>query len=700
KVAPVMQQAIVAVEDGRFYEHRGVDMRGLLRAFAGNASGDSGVVQGGSTLTQQNVKNVFVNSAATPEEAAAARARSITRKIKEMRYALALEKSLTKDQILERYLNIAYFGSGAYGVEAAAHHYFDKSAKDLTLPEAATLAGIVQQPTAFDPTRHPQRSLERRDVVLTRMAEVGYATPQAVAAAKALPMGLRVPKNSGNGCDTSAAPFFCDYVVKILLTDPTFGPSREERVRLLLRGGLTITTTLDRKAQAAAQRALAKHVKPTDKVASAVVSVQPGTGQVKAMAVSRGFGDGKGQIKFNPATDRAYGGSSGFQAGSTFKAFVATAALEKGIPFDYRIYSPYQKSIGDIQSCRGPLTESWSPRNENHAENGSFTLRTGLALSVNTFFAQLEQKVGVCRPVTLATQMGLRRADGQPLQQIKAFTLGVDEVSPLGMAQAYATFAARGQHCSPIAITQVVDPSGRNLPVPQSDCQQVMDQKIADGVTALLRGVIDGNIRGRTGAHLSLGRPAAGKTGTTDSRISVWFIGYTPDLATAVWAGNPSPPPGGYPLVDRTIGGTFYHNVCGGCLPGPIWKDTMLGALAGVPVSDFTPPPSDVIGGSTIRVPSVTGMSVSQATSVLQAAGLQVDVSGQQVPSINAPQGTVASTSPGEGSAVFPGQKVTIYVSSGQPPVQAPPPPPTSPPGQPNCKHPNKPGCPTTPPPG
>jgi membrane peptidoglycan carboxypeptidase len=693
-VAPVMRQAVVAIEDSRFYEHGGIDLRGTLRAFVNNSSGSD--VQGGSTLTQQYVKQVLLESAqsiqdpnARIEAQKSATERSYGRKIRELRFAITLEEKFTKDEILGRYLNIAYFGAGAYGVEAAARHYFNVPAKKLTLPQAATLAGIVQQPTKYDPTRNPEASLARRNIVLTRMQDVGYATPQQVAEAKATELGLRVRKTTGNGCQTSGVPFFCDFVLKTILNDKAFGAEKGERLRLLLRGGLTIKTTLDLKMQRAAQKAIKNYVYPRDKVASALASVEPGTGEIKAIAVSRGFGDGKGQIKFNPATDRAFGGSNGFQAGSSFKPFVAAAALEKGIPFGYGIYSPFQKSIGNVQACNGTLTDKWSPRNESASENGRYTLQTGIAKSVNTYFAQLEERVGVCRPASIARELGMTRADGKPLQQLKSFTLGTNEVSPLAMAEAYATFAARGEHCNAIAITSVVDSQRHRLKVPQADCQQVLDKDIADGMNALLQGVMTAG----TGTRAALSRVSAGKTGTTNRRISAWFVGYVPQLATAVWVGNPSPPRGGYPMYNRTIGGRYYDSVCGGCLPGPIWRQMMTGALQGLPEKGFVRPPFKIMRGDAIRVPSVTGMSVSAAASRLQAAGFSVKVASRPVYSLAAPKGRVAGTSPGGGSSAFQGQTVTLIISKGPPPIPQPDPQPS-----PDCsKHPNKPGCPPVP---
>jgi membrane peptidoglycan carboxypeptidase len=683
EVAPVMRKAVIAIEDSRFYQHGGIDLRGTLRAFVNNQSGED--VQGGSTLTQQYVKQVLLEGAANikdetkrREAQKAATAQSYTRKLRELRYAVALEEQYTKQQILERYLNIAYFGASAYGVEAAAKRYFNIHARDLSLAQAALLAGIVQQPTAFDPTRNPDRALARRNIVLDRMVQTGLANQQDVDEAKATELGLKPSKRSlQNGCQDSNVAFFCDFVLKTIQNDKSFGAERADRTRLLLRGGLTITTTLDPKAQRYAQESLADHVDPKDAVASALVSVQPGTGLIRAMAVSRDFGDKKkrGEIKFNPATDRAYGGSSGFQAGSTFKPFVAAAALEKGYPFSYRIYAPYQAHIGDVQGCNETLTTPWDPYNESSSENGDYTLQTGIEGSINTYFAQLEERVGVCRPRQIAEALGMRRADGKHIQAVKAFTLGVDEVSPLSMAEAYASFAARGEHCNSIAILEVTDPSGNRLAVPKADCKQVLDQDIADGINELLQGVIQ---RG-TGRRAAIGRPAAGKTGTTNRRVSVWFVGYTPELATAVWAGNPSPPPEGYPLQNRLIGGVFYGDVCGGCLPGPIWQQMMSRTLAGTPASSFTDAPDDVRRGDANGVPSVTGRSVEEAKQLLRQAQLEPVVSRDRVYVDYAPKGTVAYTYPGSGDAAYPGQRVVIYVSAGpaaeEPNPSTPPPP-------------------------
>ncbi|MGH2602704.1 MAG: transglycosylase domain-containing protein, partial [Dehalococcoidia bacterium] len=288
-VAKVMQDAILAIEDARFYEHGGVDMRGTLRALIANTQAGA-VQQGGSTLTQQYVKNLLIELAeGDRQKIAEARETTITRKLRELKYALEIEKRLTKDEILENYLNIAYFGSGAYGVEAAARNYFSTSAGKLTLAQAATLAGIVRSPSAYDPTVNPERALSRRNVVLDRMAEVGYVTGEQLAAASQEELGLRVTETR-NGCTRSPAPFFCDYVTRAIKNDPAFGKTARDREDLLWRGGITIRTTLDPTAQKSADEALREYVEPTNKVASALAMVEPGTGEIKAIGVNRLYG--------------------------------------------------------------------------------------------------------------------------------------------------------------------------------------------------------------------------------------------------------------------------------------------------------------------------------------------------------------------------------------------------------------------------
>lgn len=582
-VSPAMRQAIVAIEDARFLDHYGFDIRGAVRALARNTSA-GGVQQGASTLTMQYVKNVLVNQATTAEELQAARGQSTVRKLREVRFALALERRFDKAEILERYLNIVYFGAGAYGVEAAARRYFSKTAAELTLPEAATLAGIVQQPVAFDPLRNPELSQKRRDVVLRRMAEVGFISPQDAEKAQRVPMSLLVrPTAATNGCTTSEAPFFCDYVLQTIRNNPAFGDTPEAREAFLRRGGYIIRTTLDPKAQAGAFDAVTSTIPIEDpsKKAAAISMVEPGTGNVIAMAQNRRWGtSGVGNTTYNYNVDRQHGGTIGMQAGSTFKVFTLAAALEAGIsPFE-PIRSPSPATFTKFKECETgipfpPVTV------RNSTGQGTFAMPQGTAYSINTYFMAIEERTGLCRPVEIAEEMGVFRGSGEPLLRVPSFTLGTMEVTPLQMAAAYAGFAAHGQYCAPRVILDIRDRDGAAVPVPPIDCTQVVSEEVADSVTALLTYVVDGPIQGRTGARMSLAdRPAAGKTGTTNDSAAVWFCGFTPDLAAAVWVGDPR---GGfrYPMKDLEINDTYYAQVFGGTLPGPIWKSAMTSALEG-----------------------------------------------------------------------------------------------------------------------
>ncbi len=600
KIAPVMQEAVIAIEDSRFYEHNGFDPRGFLRAAVTNVTA-GGVTQGGSTLTMQYVKNVLLTAAQDEEEQAAAREDTITRKLREIRYAMSLEKRLTKEEILNRYLNISYYGARAYGVEAASQRYFSKKAKNLDLVEAATLAGIVQQPSRFDPTRNPRQSQARRDVVLNRMAELGYITVDEAREAKALDVEDYLdPKIQYNGCTSSIAPYYCDYAVREVKGLKALGKTAKQREEAWKAGGYKVYTTLDLKAQEAAQKAVMAAIPPKDpsRKATAIAMITPGTGDIRAMAQNRVWGTNTGkkdkywQTTYNYAADLADGGTRGMQAGSTFKIFTLVAALEKGIsPFTV-INSPPRKEFTGMVGCNGNLltdggVNPW-PVN-NSTSSGNFDMFRGAAYSVNTFFAELEKRAGVCETVDAARKLGVRYADGGKLGELRpggisaevaSFTLGSTEVSPLTLANAYATVSAHGVYCKPRSITELVDRDGKNLPVPGSKCNQAITRNAADAAAAVLTNVVDGGIPGRTGGAMSLGRDTTGKTGTIDNQAAVWFAGSTPDLAAAVWVGDPR---GGYryPLKNITINGRYYPKVFGSSLPGPTWKAAMLGALQG-----------------------------------------------------------------------------------------------------------------------
>ncbi|MFJ9612417.1 transglycosylase domain-containing protein [Streptomyces noursei] len=584
-----VQQAIVAIEDARFYSHGAIDVKGILRAVNKNAQ-SGGVSQGASTLTQQYVKNVFIEEAGDdPDKVAQATQQTLGRKVKELKYAIKLEDKLGKRKILQNYLNITFFGEQAYGVESAAQRYFSKHAKDLTLEESALLAGIVQSPTRYDPVNHPQAATARRNTVLRRMADLKNITRAEADAAAALPIKLKISRPQ-NGCITATdgAGFFCDYVREVLLNDKTFGATREIRSQRWMQGGLTIRTTLDRQSQKAIQASLSKHVYEDDPVAAAGAVVEPGTGKILGMGQSRPYGFGANQTQINLSVNRKMGGGAGYQPGSTFKPIIAAAALEQGISPYQQYSSPFKMAYPrPVQTCTNEWNGTDTVQNEDPKEVGPYAMKEATAKSVNTYYVQLISDMGVCPAVTMAKKMGIQPADGKPLKQVPSMALGIQEMSPLTMATAYATFANEGTYCSPVAIASITDAQGKALNVPRTSCHSAMSKKTADTVNALLKGVVEDG----TGKQAGLtGRDSAGKTGTTDSRYAAWFVGYTPNAAGAVWVGDPRHQRQMYGI---TIGGVAHDKVYGADTPGPIWRDMMAGALDGRPAPALPTVPLD-----------------------------------------------------------------------------------------------------------
>ncbi|WP_198663672.1 transglycosylase domain-containing protein [Jiangella endophytica] len=674
-IAPVMKDAILAIEDDRFYERGPIDIQGTLRAFLRNV--EAGETQGGgSTLTQQYVKQVRVSQATSPDEVqdvlASTGTEGYRRKLEELRMAVQVEQELSKDEILQRYLNIAYFGSGAYGVEAAARTYFSTSAAELTLQQASLLAGIVQRPDAYDPTKDPEAALGRRNVVLNRMAATGRITEQLAAEARQTELGLN-PTPTPNGCVNAYAGYFCDYVRRELLTMPELGETRADREAMLLRGGLRVETTISRASQQAAQAAVSDRVAPRDSVIGSLATVQPNNGYIRAMANSRDYGvEGEGVSNLNYAVDQSMGGGAGIQSGSTFKAFVLAAAISQGIPLNTSINAPQQVNlrVNSFSTCDGRIrsSETWSPKNSTGS--GSFNLRTGTERSVNTFFAQLEQRTGLCEPATIAQGAGVMRADLdedgqiQPLRQVPSFTLGANEVSPLSMAAGYAMFANRGLHCPTTSVVRVTDAAGNVLvDHTQPTCEKVVEPAVADAVNSVLQGVIDNP--GATGNRMRLddGRPAAGKTGTTNGAIAVWFVGYTPQLSTAVAVADVEAPQES--LDGRTYNGERIGEACGGCIPGPIWKQMMDQAHDGAEEVAFTAPDPETIRGITVAVPDVRGMSSEDAIRTLEDAGFGAAVAGEVNSDLQ--EGLVVNTDPGAGAEVASGSNISLTVSNGEP---------------------------------
>ena len=604
QIASTMPEAIVSIEDQRFYQHGGIDLKGTLRALVNDSSGGS--LQGGSSIAQQYVKNVLEVEAG--EDAAAQQAAiadTLSRKITELKYAIAVEQQMSKQELLDRYLNIVYFGNNAYGVEAAAERYFSTTSAKLTVPQAAMLAAIVNSPTMYDPFAHPQEAMARRNIVIADMASpsLHYITAKQAAAYEKTPLDLN-PTVPQNGCITAkgSAAFFCNYVYETFINDSDYGSTQAAREKMWNEGGLSITTTMVTKNETSADKAISARVYDTDKVGSALVEATPGTGAIVAMAQSKPMGSGTGETYLNLSADPSHNGTSGFQAGSSFKIFVGLAALEQGISPSSTINAQHEINDAgfDFAACTasGSTSVPWqsgsepyTPSNDDNT-NGPTDMIYGFAESVNTYFLRLEEKTGLCQPAKIAASMGVTQdndsGNGKALEQVPAFTLGVNSITPVEMAEAYATVASGGTYCKPYVITGVTDTSGKQYPAQTKQCAQVIDSNTANELTYMLQGVVK---TGTAAGAVDLGsREVAGKTGTTDGGVATWFDGYTPQLATAVWTGfidwnsNTS-------MQNIKIGPKYFSGqVYGASISAPIFNAAMKGALAGVPYEDFTPP--------------------------------------------------------------------------------------------------------------
>jgi membrane peptidoglycan carboxypeptidase len=565
-----MLVAIVAIEDDRFWQHGALDFKGTVRAVVNDLQHKP--VQGGSTLEQQYVKNVQILQALDdPAAQQAAAADNLQRKFDQLRMAVQIAHTMSKQDIITGYLNDAYYGSGAWGIEAAAETYFSTTAAKLTLLQAATLAGIVENPTQYDPQTNPVDSTSRRNTVLARIMQTNPQALRPADEARLLNAKLILhPGAAQSGCTASTVGnngFFCDYVIHALLHDAQLGTSTEARAKLLATGGLRVYTTLSPKDQQAANRAVNwvmpahnKNINPAGN-ADTEVLLQPGTGKVLAIAEDRPYGTGPGQTEVDYAVNSQDGGSLGVQTGSSSKLFTLITALKQGIPFGMQATVPGTTTIGTYYNCQGQLAGYYQGQsgvfNVTNSEGSGITtdsLYTGTTNSINVFYAELEKRVGLCNTVHTAIDLGMTRADGKSLLQpgegqiaadsSPSFTLGVEDVSPMSMAAAYAVPASGGIYCKPVAITQIIDDDNKNMPVPSAGCHRVIGKGIAEAVNYILQGVLTSG----TGAGLELsGYQAAGKTGTSNVQGGsgtpyAAFAGYTTALVGYVSVFNPISP--------------------------------------------------------------------------------------------------------------------------------------------------------------
>lgn len=682
-------KAIIAIEDERFYSHGGLDTRGTARALGNNLLGNA--QQGASTLTQQYVKQVQLETAVysgDPEELARVQAEidangpeGYGRKLREAKLAISLEEELSKDEILQRYLNIANFGNATYGIQAAAQRYFGVNAEELTIPQAALLAGVVQSPSNWDPLDNPEAALSRRDTVLFSMLDTGAITQAQYDDAVASDLGLN-PRETKRGCITSGRlAYFCDYVEQLILNDPAYGETRAARENLLLRGGLRIETTIDPAVQELAWDAVRTKVNEDDRAGVAMSVVQPGSGKILAMAQNRVWGFDPPQTTVNYNVDKRYNGGNGFQPGSNMKPIVLATWLEAGKALNERVPAPQQRTFrfGDFTACGErlrPFSTTYSPRNSGGTAT-SVSIAEATFRSVNTAYIEISSQLDLCDIRDMATRLGIHPAT-DPTAQIEplpSMALGSAEVAPLVMANAYATFAADGVHCDPVAITRIVDGTGEELPVPASNCTQELDPQVARGVNEALQETL---VQG-TADSSTFDGVAAGKTGTTNDFIAVWFTGYTRNLAASVFVGDPGTDGTIQGLDDFPSDGEYYDEVYGSTLAVPTWDAFMEDVDEVYDLEDdgFEAPEQDILQGPRFAVPNVLGDDADDAEEELTDLGLQVTIRPEGQFSDSVDEGDVIRQNPSSGALQRSGATVTLTLSEGEEPEPAPEPTPT-----------------------
>ncbi|HEY7283757.1 MAG TPA: transglycosylase domain-containing protein [Actinomycetota bacterium] len=631
-ISPVTKKAVLGIEDYQFYQHGGIDLKSIARALIADIKAGR-AEQGGSTISQQLVK-VITNE----------RADTVSRKLCEAEEAMLLEKKYTKNAILEMYLNEIYLGHSAYGLEAAAEQYFGTHASNLTLAQSAMLAGMIQNPSEWDPIANPQGTLGRRNTVLATMAKVGFIPEAKARAAEAKPLGL---VKSASKPPNHQQPLFVRFVRKLITENQdgqfdALGRTQAQRIRSMFQGGLTIETTINPKWQQFAIDTINHRLPQKTDPEAAIATVQPGTGAVRVLASGRDFGKSQQDFVWD----------SIHQEGSSFKPFTLVAAFREGIP-PGQVYPSFSPATDLASRCNG-----WEPFNaEGGGDLGYMNLYTATADSINAVFGRLAADVGPPNIARAAEDMGIHLS--QPVGPADcSVTLGTKATSPLDMATAYATLAAGGLYCPYYGVEKIIGPGPKHKVLYQHDprktCKQTVRKDIAYQVTDMLRGVIAHGTG--TNAQLPDGRPEAGKTGTTDDYENAWFCGYVPQVATAVWMGYPGVP---REMIDvEGFGGGMF----GGDIPALMWHDVMEQYTKNYDPKDFPAPPPPATG----TVPSVVGMSQTDALSTLADAHFV----GQIGPPVHStlPVGVIAQQSPGGGSTEQLGFLVQLSPSDGIPP--------------------------------
>ncbi|EMY34781.1 penicillin-binding protein [Arthrobacter crystallopoietes BAB-32] len=605
KVSQHMQDAIISMEDARFYEHGGVDPQGIMRAAVSNMAGGS--LQGASTLTMQYVNNVLIDAGAaagkSADELTISGTKSIGDKLREAKLAIAIEKEYSKEEILQGYLNIVLFSGQTYGIEAAARTFFGIPAAKLNIAQSAMLAGMVQSPNYFNPVSNPEATKDRRDSVLLAMLNNQKITQEEYDKAVASDLGVNLQPVRSGCVAANFADYFCSYVQHVIMQSDAFGADATERSKLLARGGLTIKTTLDSRLQNEAQKQIEEEVPVGDEsgAGSSMVSVEPGTGKILAMAQNTNYSPEEGakntELNFNVDADMG-GTAYGFQPGSTMKPFTTIAWLEAGRTLNETVdatRTSYPAGYNWNASClpAGAWFDKWDFKNALPGYTRPMSVSYGLTKSVNSATVAQAAMLDLCDIRDAATRMGVHRAvDGQPFEvNSPSFVIGGQEVAPMTMAAAFATMASGGVYCAPIALTEVTDAQGKKYDVPKESCERAISEEVAAAVTIPLENLVNDS----PGYMNPIGVPAAAKTGTTDVSEQTWTVGYTKGISTASWVGNWT----SYESLNNVpINGVSRDYVDGATIAGAQWTDYMSNVAPLYDTGSFSNPPSHLVGSS------------------------------------------------------------------------------------------------------
>ncbi|AGW42334.1 penicillin-binding protein [Leifsonia xyli subsp. cynodontis DSM 46306] len=689
QISQSAKDAAIAGEDPRFYTHGGVDIQGTMRGVLSTVSG--GGVQGGSSITQQYVKNVLLQKCeAMPVKTKDQKAKyqdcvddstGITpdRKIKEMKYAIGLEKKYPKDEILVGYLNIAGFGGSVYGIEAAARYYYNTTAAALTPAQAASLIAIVNEPSGLKLDNPDSASngaangyaknKERRDYILGKMYEYKKLTKAQYDEAVETPIQPVITPSS-RGCQTAGgAAYFCDYVQRIILNETTFGKDEDSRAANFNRGGYKIYTSLDVDLQRTAEETLASYVPQTYSfdIGGVLVGVQPGTGRILYMAQNKQYSQdpdvlasGDQYSSVNYATDYDYGGSNGFQVGSTYKTFTLAEWLEEGhtlnetVNANVRTYATGTfKGYCFPNGSYGSTPNRW-PTNDSSGEEGVRSAIQATQLSINTAFVSMASQLDLCKIRDTAKAFGVHTATGTELAANPASVLGTNTIAPLTMATAFAGIANGGVTCSPIAIDKIIGADGKEVSAPTSKCEQSVDPSIAAAMSAAMQRVL---VSPGTAAGMNTtGKDMIAKTGTTDGNEQLWLVASTTGVAGAYWVGNVT----GHQDMRRT---TPTHGTSPASARTSVMRAMMSAAVAKYGGEPFAKASDKLVRGAQVTVPDLTGKTPAEAKSILIGIGLDSVDGGPQDSAL--PAGTVSATDPAAGASVEKGTQVTVYTSNG-----------------------------------